>query len=118
MCKLRSDTYEIDHIVPLASGGTNDDSNLQLLCVDCHKEKTTLEKLNATYKIKDNEASVFNDVVLENIVTNKSWNAFQFVEKNQYPYRHREQDIDKLQPFKIDTIKCRRNILLLWTWPG
>lgn len=31
----------IDHIVELADGGTNDDSNLQPLCdVPCHKAKT------------------------------------------------------------------------------
>lgn len=29
-----------DHIVPLARGGTNDVSNLQLLCADCNKKKS------------------------------------------------------------------------------
>jgi 5-methylcytosine-specific restriction protein A len=34
----------IDHIVELADGGTNDDSNLQPLCdVPCHKAKTDAE---------------------------------------------------------------------------
>jgi 5-methylcytosine-specific restriction endonuclease McrA len=28
--------FHIDHNVPLAEGGTNDKSNLQLLCVECH----------------------------------------------------------------------------------
>ena len=31
--------FEIDHIKPLASGGTNDITNLQPLCKACHKEK-------------------------------------------------------------------------------
>ena len=31
---------EIDHILPVALGGTNHGLNLQLLCEDCHKEKT------------------------------------------------------------------------------
>lgn len=31
---------EVDHIVEVADGGTNLPSNLQLLCGDCHKEKT------------------------------------------------------------------------------
>jgi 5-methylcytosine-specific restriction endonuclease McrA len=30
--------FEVDHIKPLASGGTNDVKNLQLLCKSCHKE--------------------------------------------------------------------------------
>ena len=41
--------YELDHIVPLVLGGTDDDSNLQLLCVwideegrkqGCHAQKS------------------------------------------------------------------------------
>lgn len=33
----------LDHIVPLADGGTATEENLQLLCPDCHKEKTARE---------------------------------------------------------------------------
>ncbi len=32
-----------DHIVPLAFGGTDDDSNIQCLCEDCHAIKTAAE---------------------------------------------------------------------------
>lgn len=32
---------EIDHIVPLSEGGSNDRSNLQPLCKACHAAKTT-----------------------------------------------------------------------------
>jgi len=31
---------EMDHIVPLFKGGSNDDDNLQMLCVECHLAKT------------------------------------------------------------------------------
>lgn len=31
---------EMDHIVPLFMGGSNDDANLQMLCVECHLAKT------------------------------------------------------------------------------
>ena len=34
---------EVDHIVPRKLGGTDDDSNLQPICFDCHVEKTTRE---------------------------------------------------------------------------
>lgn len=30
---------ECDHIIPLSEGGTNDPSNIQVLCHDCHLEK-------------------------------------------------------------------------------
>ena len=32
--------YQVDHIQPLALGGTNGLSNLQALCVRCHARKT------------------------------------------------------------------------------
>jgi 5-methylcytosine-specific restriction enzyme A len=36
--------YDIDHKIPLASGGSNDIENLQMLCVSCHRLKTSIEK--------------------------------------------------------------------------
>lgn len=39
---------ELDHIVPLFKGGTNDESNLQGLCVECHRKKTAAD-LGVTY---------------------------------------------------------------------
>lgn len=32
--------YEIDHIIPLSDGGSNDKSNLQALCLMCHRVKS------------------------------------------------------------------------------
>jgi len=32
-----------DHIKPLAEGGTDDDDNVQGLCVDCHEAKSKAE---------------------------------------------------------------------------
>nr|WP_298117409.1 HNH endonuclease [uncultured Pseudomonas sp.] len=34
---------EVDHIINVAQGGTDDDANLQALCVPCHKAKTASE---------------------------------------------------------------------------
>jgi 5-methylcytosine-specific restriction protein A len=34
-----------DHIVPLAEGGLDDDSNVQGLCIECHDEKSLAERL-------------------------------------------------------------------------
>lgn len=39
--KLRPrDDWAVDHIIALENGGTDDDSNLQILCDWCHKPKT------------------------------------------------------------------------------
>ncbi len=36
---------QVDHIIPKAEGGTDDESNLQSVCVACHRAKTDREKL-------------------------------------------------------------------------
>lgn len=38
---------QVDHIVPKAEGGTDDESNLQAICSDCHKSKTAREAQRA-----------------------------------------------------------------------
>jgi 5-methylcytosine-specific restriction endonuclease McrA len=37
-------THEIHHVIPLLKGGTSDDSNLILLCIDCHKTRHDIER--------------------------------------------------------------------------
>jgi 5-methylcytosine-specific restriction protein A len=39
----RSASVEVDHIIPLHQGGADDQSNMQALCLDCHKAKTKRE---------------------------------------------------------------------------
>lgn len=41
--KWRLEDLELDHIEPLGDGGTDAESNLQLLCRDCHTRKTRRE---------------------------------------------------------------------------
>ena len=37
---------DVDHIVPLAEGGTNDDTNLRSLCKSCHSARTMRDQVN------------------------------------------------------------------------
>lgn len=39
---------EVDHIVPVSQGGNECLDNLQLLCHECHKEKTLRESKHCT----------------------------------------------------------------------
>lgn len=39
-------SYEVDHILALYKGGSNDESNLVALCRNCHGKKTVNERLN------------------------------------------------------------------------
>jgi len=43
MCKIAVRVGEVDHKLALVNGGSNDDSNLQLLCSICHKDKTATD---------------------------------------------------------------------------
>jgi 5-methylcytosine-specific restriction protein A len=46
MCKAHGRftlAREVDHITPLWAGGTDAESNLQALCIECHASKTDAE---------------------------------------------------------------------------
>ncbi len=38
-CRISGVKMQVDHIVPVVKGGSNDPSNLQLLCAPCNKSK-------------------------------------------------------------------------------
>ena len=42
---LLDNTYEVDHIIALYRGGTNELNNLEALCRNCHGKKTFKEKM-------------------------------------------------------------------------
>jgi len=47
--------WDIDHIIPLALGGTNEPNNLQILCRPCHRAKTSnsdIPKIAKTKRLK------------------------------------------------------------------
>jgi 5-methylcytosine-specific restriction endonuclease McrA len=47
-CKSILDaSYEVDHILALYKGGSNEESNLVALCRNCHGKKTVNERLNS-----------------------------------------------------------------------
>ena len=44
--------WDIDHILPVALGGTNEPENLQILCKPCHQSKTTKSDIPRIAKTK------------------------------------------------------------------
>lgn len=53
ICK-KEVSMEVDHVVPVALGGSDSEDNLQGLCVDCHKKKTSqdIEKVKRARRFK------------------------------------------------------------------
>ena len=35
---------QVDHIIPKAKGGTDDEENLQSICPDCHRDKSAADR--------------------------------------------------------------------------
>lgn len=50
-------SFEVDHVVPVALGGDMwNEKNLQVLCIDCHKEKTAKDRKKiAEYNRKESK---------------------------------------------------------------
>jgi len=44
--------WDIDHILPLSLGGTNEPNNLQILCKPCHRSKTSQSDIPRIAKTK------------------------------------------------------------------
>ena len=80
VCNDELKKYECDHIRPLANGGNNEITNLQLLCKSCHMDKCKLEHEDGSYvRIIDTESS-FNKQTTE-IIHSDLNKHLAFVEK-------------------------------------
>ena len=98
---------QIDHIIALANGGADDESNYQVLCKPCHYAKTKGEKEEGYVKIPVIESS-FNNRVRE-IFDSDLMKKWAFVEKlGNYK-----------SLYGYDINKCRKNILYYskYEWP-
>ena len=97
-CSIIKDKFDIDHIRPLANGGTNKASNLQPLCKACHKDKCMNEHENGEYiKIIDSESSFNNHT--QSVMGSPLAETHAFI----------ETIIDEREIFNYDINKCRKN---------
>ena len=70
----------LDHSKPLASGGMNDDQNIQVLCKDCHMMKCKGEQENHEYVKVCETASSLSQQVFDT-KTDRLAKVFSFVEE-------------------------------------
>jgi hypothetical protein len=102
-CNEKVDNFQIDHKRSLSNGGTDQISNLQVLCIACHKQKSQREQEDGSYiRIKDSESS-FNSEV-KAIFESPLSHSHAFIEHMS------EWKGEKL--FHMDINKCRKEILL------
>ncbi len=98
--------FDIDHIIPLAEGGSNEHANLQVLCKPCHFEKTQTEHEQGYIKLSLTESS-FNTTVKE--IFNSELNT-----KHAFIEKLREKIPSKVANNKIhffDLVRCRRTAM-------
>ncbi len=60
--------YQIDHIKPLSEGGTDDPSNMQLLTISQHKQKTARERAN-----RSNSNYLVNKPIYKSSITSNEY---------------------------------------------
>jgi len=104
--KITKSQMQLDHIIALANGGNNDLSNIQVLCIACHGDKTKQEKANGYVNIIPTESS-FNSVV-KNIFNSQLCSDYAFIERlnEEIPKKLANNTIHH-----IDINKCRKNVL-------
>ena len=85
--------------MPLSMGGTNEPENLQVLCKECHFEKTRAEQDEGYVKQSDTESS-FNTITKE-IFNSKLNNRWAFVESINDKYNGNTI-------YSLDINKCRK----------
>jgi hypothetical protein len=104
-CRKVHEKYQIDHIKPLITGGTNERDNLQALCISCHRDKTVSEKESLEHMRSNDYVSSFN-LYTNKMVKSDYFKIIQFCEftsdKKSKRYKHLHSK---------DMNKCRRNLL-------
>ena len=103
MEKHKRSSFQIDHIKPYSQTQDNSESNLQLLCTNCHYDKTREEKNDNEHVAISKTHSSFNKTTGD-IFSSKLSQSLAFVETVAVNESGDDEHC-------LDINKCRRNIL-------
>lgn len=80
-------TFQVDHIIPLRAGGTNDEYNLHVLCPNCHARKTQGEpeklKMIAEFPHKSYRYCWLCDEIYSNFFRHRCEKEMWFLKKKE-----------------------------------
>lgn len=102
--KLTSENAEIDHIIPMYLGGTNDFDNLRYLCMTCHRRKADKYSPLLAYFIKlmkakgcsDNNSSEVIEYLLRNATVKDLEDLCKRVESKDPAFKAYADDFEKM----------------------
>ena len=103
-------TLEIDHILPVAKGGTNDIDNLQTLCKECNRAKYTDEWVegNLGAKALEEELKYLQEKIQQ--IKDKLSVTINENEKFEYEYQIRKLE-EKIEIIEDKLYDCSDEVL-------
>ena len=106
-CLLLDECYEIDHIICVKDGGTNEESNLQALCPNCHRKKTNsdISKPKKETKLSKDKTSLpvwWNEYIEH---PERQGRFVSNIVKHTYPNLVWNKDITNYNKYTVDELK-------------
>ena len=107
--------YEIDHIVELCKGGSNEDANLQALCIMCHRVKTSRLQIASKPKAVKPKAEKPKEAKSKAEKPTKTWNGIPIIDPHTLISKPKEA---KLNYYDAPLFTDRSKVNMLSMYEG
>jgi len=113
---LLDECFEIDHIICIKDGGSNEECNLQALCPNCHRKKTNSDIYKQKKETKETKEIKEIKEIKEKVHLPQWWKEYlehperqgRFVcdmVRSSYPQLVWNKDITNLNKYTVDELK-------------